>query len=236
MMDVPTRRQVEHLNAKVGQFLANGQFAEAAETASRALRMMLPHVLHSGDDDSTGSEPESTYLRPFHIPTQSPIANADERIFALFAQTFLCQNRIDDDVVALSPVWNVDECRRIAASTVFNMGLAYHLEGLSGKDHHFPLFNKALKAYRASSALLGSSVDDLSSAGEDVKLLCLAIANNKGCIYEHLFDGPSIRACLQELHETLAQTWWSEESAHFHMTGILFPSWESVSLLAPPAA
>ena len=237
-MDVPTRCQVEVLNAQVGQFLANGKFAEAAETARDALRIMLPHVLASGDDsgnDSTGSEPENAYHRLYHIPTQPPIVKADERIFALFPQAFLCHNWIDADVVALSPVWNVDECRRVAASTVYNMGLAYHLEGLRSKNRR-SLFDKALKAYHSSASLLVSAVDDLSTEDEDVKLLCLAISNNQGCIYEHLFDGPSIRTCLQELLATLAQTWWSEESAHFHTTGILFPTWESASLLHPPAA
>lgn len=237
-MDLPTRRPVELLNAQVGQFLANGKFVEAAETARDALRMMLPHVLASGDesgDDSTGSEPDGTFHRLYQIPAQSPIGKADERIFSLFAQAFLCQSWIDDDVVALSPVWNVDEWRRVAASTVYNMGLAYHLEGLRGHDQR-PLFDKALKAYRASAALLGSAVEDVSTEDDDVKLLCLAIANNQGCINEHLFDGPSIRSCLQELHATLAQTWWSKESAHFHTTGILFPTWESASLLHSPAA
>lgn len=223
--------RIETLNAEAVHWLSHGSFSEASKASSCALRQLLPHVLRSGngDDDGDGMfQRAADNLTMRCVPLLPKIPRTqDDRVFSVFAFALF-------HVRTKQSVWSLENYRRAGASTVYNMALSYHLQGLQGSGNRQHL-ETALGAYKAAKDLLSSSTPNLLEGSDDVQLLAMAILNNEGHIFEQLYERELAVERLGQLHCLIPHTTWSAESEHFHTTAVLFPTASAVHLPAPVA-
>lgn len=235
-MDCDSHSNMRELNMQAMEHFSNGKFADASAAWSAVLQNLLPYVLPSKSDlqdfDMEIESPFPVESAAFLVPTRSSTDHTDERIFSIFAQALVYTHfQLSSNL----RVRTLEDYRRVAASTVYNIALSYHLQALQEGTGRYPL-ESALRAYKAARDLLSSIYADASASADDVKLLALAIANNEGHIRERLFEMVEVQHCLQHLHTIAEQTPWSESTTHFHETAVLFPTLGSVHLLHAPIA
>lgn len=224
-------QRIELLNAQAVYWLSVGSFMEASKVSSCALRCLLPHVLGETAVENLLDRGHSPVvgMSPMRcVPAGVPSPQPDDRVFSIYSQGFLFAQDL------LPGQLTVEGFRRLAASTVFNVALAHHLAGLQLASSQ-QSFQQALLAYKAAEELLSTITNDLDSWTEDTKVLALAIANNMGHIYEQLHEYKGANDCLQRLHNILPITYWSSESEHFHVTGVLFPNQGPRNIHSPAA-
>ena len=238
-MDHQTYCLIESLQVNAIALIAAGSYSEASKGLSGALRQLLPHVLdpRSVDDENDryhrDEDIENLVMQCVPLCPPTAPSKVEERIFPLFSHA-LFYTRCD-----ASRPWRLEDYRRSAAATVYNMALANHFQALhepAGSVRRDCL-DRALKSYTAARDVLEAVADndDLADATEDVKFLLLAIANNEGHVCEQLSFLDRARDCLGQLHVILPCTSRSEEFGQFLVTAILFPKPERLSLHAPVA-
>lgn len=213
------------------QLMTVGSFKEASQAWSCALLQLVPHLQRPEWDDiiSEATSSSGELVAQAIDVSCGLVSSDDDRIFSVFPRSFVyvCSD-------SAQQMWTLEDYRIVAASTVYNLALTHHLQGLQGAGSRRDL-NKALQAYGSARELLSLTPSEAAAAPEDLKLLYLAIANNEGHLCEQAFETDRVDVCLNQLHEVLPHTWWIDDFRQFHETAVLFPTQARVSLHAPMA-
>ena len=234
-MREPLMHMILRLNARLCQGLSRGSFVDAAAVATQIVRLILPQLQESNQDDrqASGRTPVAVgRIRLICVPARLPRDLPDERIFCVFCSSFkVC---LEESAFRVTD----SDLRVLAASAVYNIGLCFHLQSLVGAANRSSLVDHALKAYRAAGMLLRPLPlsRGLAVPGPDALLLAMGITNNQGHLLEQRFDDARVLQCLRELHVLAAHTAWTEASAPLHGTVVLFPSTDSGGSIHAPSA
>ena len=225
--------------------MVSGSLKEASHAWSCALLYLVLYLeepdwddRHSDDNDELSSSFSSSGLVVRSVDVSCSAVSADQdRIFSVFHRSIVYV--IDD--TSTERLWTLLDYRRVATSTVYNLALTHHLQGLQGGAGNNAALNRALRAYRSAREVLSLTMSGKMAATtaskmpEDLRLLHLAIANNEGHLCERAFDADRVDVCLRQLHDVLPYTWWVTDFQHFHETAFLFPRQSSLRLHAPMA-
>jgi hypothetical protein len=133
--------------------------------------------------------------------------------------------------------WTHDDCRRAAAAACYNVGLAHHLHGM-GDANNASSLDAALQAYGVAASLLASVARDRDAASlpEDVKLVALASANNRGHVLSSLHDAAEARECWLDIQSLVPHTAFTAQTLHFFAIAAAYPAEDGVPALPAPAA
>jgi hypothetical protein len=112
----------------------------------------------------------------------------------------------------------------------YNLGLTYHMTGLLIGNDDF--VSKALQLYTVASRLLLPAIkqiDHCSPIPEKLKLMCLAIYNNMGAIYEQFGCETGARACISRVHHLLLTNTNKWSMSHVRFQSLSSPMISSLS-------
>src|SRR3569832_2015890 len=166
------------MNDQAAHLFGTGLFLEAAKVWSRVLREILPYIQGPSDEVIETSTAHEMMICVHPLVPYAEVV-LEERIFSIF-DCALVYSQTETG----HSVYSLDDYRRFAASTVYNIGLSHHLQGLRGATSQQDLA-KAQKAYKAAAELFSASASatDITLWTEEERLLALAIANNEGHIF-----------------------------------------------------
>lgn len=211
-------RDVVGMNAKGTQLLRAGKRSEAACVFRQALKQLLNGFVRDPDDECLAPGVTTHLIQSVEIEDSS-ISSCkkflDQNTFAFFEKAFII-NATDDGGLC-------DYTNQNLMSTVllFNLGLSFHLAGVSQAMEQKANLTKALKLYTMAVDVLTAEIGVMNTP-----LMSLALANNMGSIYSHFFEAEEVSNCLDWIRCILEETCHRllgeiEDYSVFHMNVML---------------
>ena len=235
------------LNGKAAHLIAIGSNHEAVGLLRQGLASVLsdlqssaslskfedvPMVLETDDESSVSSfddEDDSsdahvvTSIDALHLPKES-MSVCPNNAFTIFNKALHFEK--------FEPATLLSDKTRVASVFLYNIGLAYHREGIQTGTSHF--LHRALEFYKMAFETLDQSE---SFDTDFITFVMLAVTNNIGHIKSHFFEIDEMQECRSLLHSLLSTTvpgacMGEDEYAFFHHS-LVFQS--SVVRFAPSA-
>jgi ribosomal protein L20 len=83
---------------------------------------------------------------------------------------------------------------RTLVIVLYNMALTYHLMGVRDANGEKKNLKRSMRYYRMAMDILGRNINI-----DRKKIMSLAVSNNMGNIYSHLFDSNKAQICLDRM-------------------------------------
>ena len=116
----------------------------------------------------------------------------EQQAFSLYDRAFIIKSA--DEKVLLSET----NRSRTLVVVLYNMALTYHLMGVRDANDQKKNLKRSMRYYRMAMEVLGRNNDI-----DRKKILYLAVSNNMGNIYAHLFETTRAQICLDRMASTL---------------------------------
>jgi tetratricopeptide (TPR) repeat protein len=199
------------LNNKAIMLIKQGDFQEAVFVCRIALDKLLSRGREGQHEDvDLAGKVTRNFLSVRSIPLQDsfsllkPSSYQDNHAFSLFDRALVV------DYAELEAVSSVAAQTCMSAVVLFNMGLAFHIQGVHvhGLCRQTTSFKKAMKLYTVANDILEGCAD---SGGELYCLLHLSLFNNMGYIYSHFCETSDAQRCFKLLQAVLQVMEYSGE-------------------------
>jgi hypothetical protein len=203
------------LNTQAVFLMKQGNFQGALSICRIALNELLPR---GPEDDQHEDAVDSadkvnrTFLSVSSIPLEDsfsllrPSSYQDDYAFSLFDRALIF------DTAELAAVSSVATQNGVSAVVLFNMGLAFHIQGVCVCVHNLRSqttnFKKAMKLYELATQILEGcegSDDELNG------LLHLSLFNNMGHIHSHFCETKHVKRCFKWMQAVLQAMQCSDE-------------------------
>jgi hypothetical protein len=122
----------------------------------------------------------------------SPLNYREQQAFCLYDRAFVIKSA--DEKVMFSET----NRSRTLVVVLYNMALTYHLMGVRDANNQKKNLKRSMRYYRMAMQVLGRNSDI-----DRKKILYLAVSNNMGNIYAHLFETTRAQICLDRMASTL---------------------------------
>lgn len=259
MATLASRTEIDDMSAKAFVLFSTGHIQEASQMWHGVVRRLLPLVTSDLAEPGLGNSEAECLTRtlvahpPWEMasPAHSSLITSEDRTFAVYASAV--QYAAHPSVAR-----TLDDDLALAATSVFNLGLFHHLQGLlgGGESDASRSYEKALRAYRASQQILEGSglcgsleeADPQPPQHPGLILLQLALANNMGHLHDQMHSHDDARlqlGILRSLAASLDRAMMTtpspmareetEEFVPFLLTAALYPDCRAVCRPAPAA-
>jgi tetratricopeptide (TPR) repeat protein len=161
--------------------LREASYMKAASVFRLALRKLLSHV----SDNEVSTPHGEMNVQAVSVEGLTKSNMSDYSCVALYDRAIACMTAISDDEIASSTKLQ----NKISALLLYNMGLTYHLMGLT--DAGTMNLKKALKLYKMAAEICNNDADVSS-----ICLVSLAISNNMCHIYSCFFNAAEMQKCF----------------------------------------
>jgi hypothetical protein len=185
------------LNTKAVDHMRRGHLHEAISNLRVALGLgrVDPH-----EDVDPANNGASTFLSVRSVPLEASLSlvksssRQDHHAFSVFDRALVIDNA---DVVAASSVAGQDCTTTVL---MYNMGLAYQLQGMQDLRSQQEKFKKAMGCYQMATDVLEActGTEDQVSG-----LVYLAVSNNMGHIFSHFCNTEEAQHCVTWLFTIL---------------------------------
>jgi tetratricopeptide (TPR) repeat protein len=182
------------LNHDAVYLMRHGCYQQAISVFRTALH---GSILQPDEDKDLANTVTHTSLSIRSVPLEASLAlfssssYQDHHTFSLFDRALV----IDDAELAAAS--SIAGQNSTAVVVLFNMGLAYQLQGMQDLRSQQTNFKKAMSFYNTATEIL----DRCTAYGDDVNgLLYLAVSNNLGHIYSHFCETAVVQRCLEWLN------------------------------------
>jgi hypothetical protein len=211
------------LNNNAVNLMQQGNFEKVASEFRSALAVLHRVGQHGGVDlnDKVTTNCISVRSVPLDDLLFDTSSHQDHHAFSLFDRALV----IDNAKLAAACSIGGQDC--ITAVVLFNVALAFHLQGRRNICLQQTSFKKALQLYKMAFEIMERWLDFVDSDEEVNLLVYLAVINNIGHIHSHFCEGREAQHCLHLLHvglETAKSSGidlFSEEYLLFSMNALI---------------
>jgi hypothetical protein len=116
----------------------------------------------------------------------------EQHAFSLFDKAFVIKSA--DEKVLSSEMYR----NRTLVVVLYNMALTYHLMGIRDANDQKKNLKRSMRYYRMAMEVLERNNDI-----DRKKIMSLAVSNNMGNIYSHLFETTKAQICLERMASAL---------------------------------
>jgi hypothetical protein len=185
------------LNRNGVDLMREGSFPKALTQFRCALQRLLADRKNAEPQDEKGSRAcllvRSVSSRELaFVSKMSSLDCREQHEFSLFDQVFVIEST---DEKVLSSEMNRN---RTLVVVLYNMALAYHLMGTRDANDQKKNLKRSIRYYKMAMEVLRRNKDI-----DEKKLMFLAISNNMGNIYSHVFETTRAQSCLESMASVL---------------------------------
>jgi hypothetical protein len=185
-------------NRDAVEMLASGSYRDAVSAFRSTLQVLLPQISDEPDvfegvlDDSPEIAVELVSCQT--SKSARARSNMEDSTFDFYDKAFRIIGTEDS-----SSFNSVRKENQASVTVLYNMALSYHLMAMHSATDQDANLNKALKLYEMAFEITVEKCD-LPSIDN---FFAMAILNNMGSIYAHLYDMESMHHCLEGLRRFL---------------------------------